>query len=97
MSSLFFLLLFGGPVSEVGRFAMPLQADSARDGLRLLYRAQEAMGGAKKLSLVKDTIHVMEITLEPAAGGYKLTQISKYIAPNHFRQEQETPFGRIVV
>jgi outer membrane lipoprotein-sorting protein len=55
------------------------------------------MGGAEKLSLVKDTIHVMEITLEPAAGGYKLTQISRYIAPNHFRQEQETPFGKIVV
>ena len=45
----------------------------------------------------RDTTHVMDITLERAAGGYTLTQTSQYVAPNHFRQEQETPFGRIVV
>jgi hypothetical protein len=55
------------------------------------------MGGAERLAAVRDTTHVMEITLEPSAGGYRLTQISKYIRPSHFRQEQETPFGRIVV
>ena len=55
------------------------------------------MGGATKLAAIRDTTHVMDITLERAAGRYTLTQTSQYVAPNHFRQEQETPFGRIVV
>jgi hypothetical protein len=77
--------------------AAELQDDASQAGVRLLRRAQEAMGGADRLETVRDTTHVMNITLEPAAGGYELTQISRYIAPNQFRQEQDTPFGRIVV
>jgi hypothetical protein len=73
------------------------QADGLQDGTRLLRRAQDAMGGVERLTAVKDTTHTMEITLEPGAGGYRLTQTSRYITPNHFRQDQETPFGRIVV
>lgn len=42
-------------------------------------------------------MHAMEITLESAAGGHKMKQISRYVAPDQFRSEQETPFGRIVV
>jgi hypothetical protein len=81
----------------VAVFPAAFQADSRQDGIRLLHRAQDAMGGAERLAAVKDTTHVMEITLEPAAGGYRLTQTSRYITPSHFRQDQETPFGRIVV
>jgi hypothetical protein len=73
------------------------QADDVEAGLGLLRRAQQAMGGAGKLVAVRNTRHLMEITLQPAAGGYKLTQTSKFVKPNYFRQEQETPFGRIVV
>jgi hypothetical protein len=35
----------------------------------LLRRAQDAMGGATKLAAIRDTTHVMDITLERAAGG----------------------------
>ena len=74
-----------------------LQTENDRSGVELLRRAQDAMGGAGKLAAVRDTMHAMEITLEPAAGGYKMKQVSRYVAPDQFRQEQETPVGRIVV
>lgn len=88
-------VVVGSSVGAVS--AAAVQADSLRDGARLLRRAQDAMGGVERLTAVKDTTHAMEIMLEPAAGGYRLTQTSRYITPNHFRQDQETPFGRIVV
>ena len=74
-----------------------LQNENDRRGVQILRRAQDAMGGAAKLAAVRDTMHAMEITLEPAAGGYKMQQVSRYVAPDQFRQEQETPFGKIVV
>ena len=49
------------------------------------------MGGTATLSAVRDTTHVMEVRLERAAGGYRLTQVSRYAAPDQLRQEQETP------
>ncbi len=95
------LLLFASliePGVAVWRVAHPvLQAENASSGVQLLRRAQDAMGGAAKLAAVRDTMHVMEITLEPAAGGYNMKQVSRYVAPDQFRSEQETPFGRIVV
>ena len=92
------LLWLGEPRVDVARSAQAVQqADNGARGVQLLHRAQDAMGGAAKLAAVRDTTHVMDITLERAAGGYKLTQISRFAAPDQFRQEQETPFGRIVV
>jgi hypothetical protein len=67
------------------------------DGLvrakRILERAQQAMGGTEKLAAVKDATHKMEVALEPAAGGYKMSQVSTFLVPDQIRQEQETPFG----
>ena len=74
-----------------------LQNEDDRRGVQLLRRAQDAMGGAENLAAVRDTMHAMEIALEPKAGGYKMTQVSRYVAPDHLRQERETPFGRIAV
>jgi len=67
--------------------------DGVVRGKRLLERAQQAMGGAERLAAVKDATHKMEIALEPAAGGYKMRQVSTFVAPDQIRQEQETPFG----
>jgi zinc protease len=64
-------------------------------GKQLLERAQQAMGGAEKLAAIKDATHVLELALEPAAGGFKVKQVSKYLAPGRLRQEQELPFGKI--
>ena len=74
-----------------------LQSENDRRGVQLLRRAQDAIGGAAKLAAVRDTMHVMEITLEQAAGGYKMKQVSRFVAPDQFRSEQDTPFGRIVI
>lgn len=74
-----------------------LQTENASSGVQLLRRAQDAMGGAAQLAAVRDTMHVMEIALEPAAGGYNMKQVSRYVVPDQFRSEQETPFGRVVV
>jgi outer membrane lipoprotein-sorting protein len=66
-------------------------------GKQLLQRAQQAMGGAEKLASVKDVTQTMELALEPALGGFKMKQVSRYIAPDQMRQEQETPGGKLTV
>lgn len=55
------------------------------------------MGGARKLAAVKDVMHKMEIALEPAAGGFRIEQVSLYVVPGHIRQEQKMPFGKVTV
>jgi predicted Zn-dependent peptidase len=66
-------------------------------GKQMLQRAQQAMGGADKLAAVKDVTHTLELALEPAAGGFKVQQVSMYLAPNQVRQEQTLPFGKVIV
>jgi hypothetical protein len=101
---------FGKPLTTLGRVTdldltipEPKQevaksdAGSLARGKQLLQRAQQAMGGAEKLAAVKDATHVLELALEPAAGGFKVKQVSMYVAPDQLRQEQELPFGKITV
>jgi predicted Zn-dependent peptidase len=66
-------------------------------GKQLLQRAQQAMGGAEKLASVKDVTRSAELALEPALGGFKMKQASRYITPDQMRQEQQTPGGTISV
>ena len=66
-------------------------------GKQMLQRAQQAMGGADKLAAVKDMTHTLELALEPAAGGFKVQQVSMYLAPGQIRQEQTLPFGKVIV
>jgi outer membrane lipoprotein-sorting protein len=42
-------------------------------------------------------MQTMELALEPAAGGFKMKQVSRYIVPDQMRQEQEAPPGRITI
>lgn len=98
LTAMLCLLIFG----SVMRFAIPIlaqskaQNDMQRRGQQLLQRAQQAMGGAGKLAAIKDVTHKMEITLAPAAGGFKLKQTSLFVAPNCIRQEQDMPFGKVI-
>lgn len=68
-----------------------LAGDAAsRDrGKALLERAAQAMGGADKLAAVKDSTQTLEMALDPGAGGMKMKQTNRYLAPSIFRQEQE--------
>jgi zinc protease len=98
MFSFLLILWLGGPGVGASRPTQGvLQAGDTQRGIQLLRRAQDALGGPARLAAVRDTTHVMEITLEPAAGGYKLKQVSRYMTPDQFRSEQATPFGQIVV
>ena len=64
-------------------------------GKTLLERAQQAMGGAEKLAAVKDSSHQVSATMQGPQGSMKAEQQNFWIAPNHFRQESQLPFGKI--
>ena len=91
------LLLSGAAIGAGSPAQTTSQAEDVERGVQLLRRAQEAVGGVARLLVVRDTTHVMEIMLEPAAGGYAMTQVSRYVAPSYYRIEQDTPAGRIIV
>ena len=78
-------------IPEPKQEAAPGDAASQAQGKALLARAQQAMGGAAKLAEVKDSTQVLELALDPSAGGMKMKQTNRYVAPNVFRQEQEIP------
>ena len=101
---------FGKPLSTIGKvntidltIPEPKQESAKSDaasqtkGTALLVRAQQAMGGADKLAAVKDSTQTLELTLDPAAGGMKMKQTNRFLAPNIFRQEQEIPpIGKVI-
>ena len=62
-------------------------------GQALLERARQAMGGTAKVAAVKDWTVSMEMT----AQGTSLKQVTKYIAPDHLRLEQNLPFGLLTI
>lgn len=98
MKSYLVFVLFAGLLAAQSQPPNPaLEKARRQQGKQLLQRAQQAMGGAAKLAAVKDVMHKMEIILEPVAGGFKLQQTSLFVAPNHFRQEQEMPFGDVMI
>jgi hypothetical protein len=102
---------FGKPLSALGKVelldltipepksdAPAAKADpaAAERGRALLKRAQQAMGGADKIAGVKDVTESAEMTMSPAAGGMKMKQQIRWIAPSFFRQDQVLPIGNII-
>lgn len=99
---------FGKPLSTLGKVSTidltipePKQtvakgdAASQARGIALLDRAQQAMGGADKLAAVKDSTETIDMAMDPIAGGMKIKQTNRFLAPNQFRQDQELPIGKI--
>jgi zinc protease len=98
---------FGKPLSSLGlpvkdidlnqAEAKPAAAgpeDSAA-GKALLAKLASALGGTDKLVSVKDATQTATVQLDQTAGGLKITQTSQWLAPNHFRQDNILPFGKI--
>lgn len=83
-------------IPEPKQEAAKADAASLALGRELIHRAQNALGGADKLAAVKDVTQTLEMAMDPAAGGMKLKQRNRYVAPHFFRQEQELPFGKII-
>lgn len=71
-------------------------AGSIARGRELLQRAQKVLGGAYKLAALKDLTQSLDLTMDSSAGGIKVKQLNRYVAPGHFRQDQELPFGKLV-
>src|SRR5205807_7637200 len=46
---------------------------------------------------VKDVTETVELSMATMPAGMKITQTNLWVAPNHFRQESQLPFGKIVV
>jgi zinc protease len=91
-----------GTVNEIDlTIPQPKQEVSAADdaslarGKTMLQRAQQAMGGADKLAGIKDMTMQLEMTLGAAQGGFKMQQQIKYLAPDHYRQDQVLPFATV--
>jgi zinc protease len=70
-------------------------AGSVARGRALLQRAQLAMGGTEKISGVHDFSETVEFAMDATAGGLKMKQHNRYLAPSTFRQDLELPFGKI--
>jgi zinc protease len=101
---------FGTPLSALGQpvsnidltIPEPKKATSAVDpgsmarGKALLAKARDAMGGADKISAVKDITQAGTVQLDQTAGGMKATQTSQWIAPTYYREEDILPFGKII-
>lgn len=75
--------------------AAPADAAGIEKGKRLLARAQQAVGGADKLAAVKDYTQTADFQLDAAAGGMRVQETDRWIAPNYFRQDSQVPAGRI--
>ena len=103
---------FGKPLSALGKVdvldltipepksdkAPTAKADPAamEKGRALLNRAQQAIGGTEKHAGVKDVTEAAALTMSPAAGGMKMKQQVRWVAPSYFRQDQVLPIGTII-
>jgi len=99
---------FGKPLTALGKVnaidltipepkpvAAKSDSESLERGRQLLQRAQRVLGGAEKLASIKDSTQSVEMAMDPAAGGMKIKQRNRYVAPSYFRQDQELPVGKM--
>jgi zinc protease len=92
----------GGPVNKIDltipeamQEAAEISGASLAQGKQLLLRAQQAAGGAEKLAAVQDYTEVADFQIVASAGGMKVTQTSRWIAPTFFRQDTSLPSGSV--
>ena len=72
-------------------------AASLERGRKLLERVQQAVGGADKLAGVQDVSETVDLSMTTMPAGTKIVQTNIWAAPDHFRQEMQLPFGKVVV
>jgi zinc protease len=80
-------------VKEPAKEAAKITGATLAKGKQLLARMQQAAGGAEKLAQVKDVTMTANATL----GTMPVKQKVLFIAPNQLRQEQDLPFGKVLV
>jgi zinc protease len=70
---------------------------AAAQAQKLLARLREALGGAEKLSAVKDVEFTAEVEVQAPNGPMKGTQRNAYLLPSSLRQELDLPFAKQTV
>ena len=100
---------FGQPLSKLGRPVNaidlsipepkkePARSDAASlaRGREILARAQHAVGGADKLAAVHDFTATEDDRFEPSAKRPNASEIDRWIAPSHLRQDTREPGGPV--
>jgi zinc protease len=89
----------GAPKQDAGSKAEAAKADPASigRGKKLLARVQQAVGGADQLAAVQDVTETVDLSMAAMPAGMKVKQTNIWVAPDHFRQESQLPFGKVVV
>jgi zinc protease len=99
---------FGTPLSALNMKVEPIdltipepkseaaQADPAslEKGKALLQRVQQALGGADKLTAVKDLQYQANVEIQTPGAVMKVKQTNTFLAPSSMRQDMEAPFGK---
>ncbi len=70
--------------------------ESLAQGKAMLAKAREAMGGAAKISAVKDMSQTATVKIDQGGGGLSVTQSEQWLASGQMRQENVLPFGKII-
>lgn len=70
---------------------------SIERGKKLLARVQQAVGGADQLAAVQDFTETVDLSMASMPAGMRVKQTNIWVAPNHFRQESQLPFGKVIV
>jgi zinc protease len=99
---------FAQPLDKLGHPVTPIDlemqapaataaasAASLERGKRLLAAAQEAAGGAAKLTAVKDYMETAE--LDAVNPNIHVKQILKWVAPNYWREENSYPGAKVAL
>jgi zinc protease len=89
----------GAPKTDAGSKANSASADPASidRGKKLLARVQQAVGGAEQLAAVQDVTETVALSMAQMPTGVKVQQTNIWLAPDHFRQESQLPFGKVIV
>jgi zinc protease len=84
-------------IPEPKAASAPVSNASQEKGRALWAKAQAALGGAEKLAAVTDFTSMREVEFQMAGAKTKVKQSLMVLLPNQIRQEQEFPFGKLVV
>jgi len=85
------------PASAKGEAPAKVDDASLARGKNLLARVQQAVGGADKLAAVQDITETVELSMSTMPPNLKVHQVNVWVAPGHFRQESQLPFGKVIV
>jgi predicted Zn-dependent peptidase len=77
--------------------AAKADAASLAKGAATLKRIAEAAGGEAKFLAVKDWSQSIDAELPMGGNKMQVKQVNQWLAPNHFRQTNELPFGKTIV